>query len=130
MIDLNGREIELQERDGKLYERPMTFHSHFSETPTMANIGEIVFEDGTKLLVPQPDKQAWKLADSYVNTLTELPTQTAVMEWVAEHPRSHAKPSRDPFWAVLCAVIGGLVLVGTGLAFLTLGIVIALGLFR
>jgi len=80
--------------------------------PTMAMTGEIRFEDGTSMLVPQPCKESWfRLDDAYVfATYPELPSHTEVLQ----HAHSTAKRTGDPLWARLCAGGGGVLLVVVG----------------
>jgi hypothetical protein len=79
--------------------------------PTMMPMGEIEFDDGTKILVPQVtrDRPLWfRLDDAYVlnNTIPELPDHTAVLQWGGRHASSNALQLTDPLWAVVCLRAG------------------------
>jgi hypothetical protein len=88
--------------------------------PTMA----IQFEDGTRMLVPQPARNIWfRLDDAYVlnNTIPELPAHTAVLEWAGNSPNSNAPQRTDPLWAVVCLRTGLAILVAVAAFLLILG---------
>jgi hypothetical protein len=90
--------------------------------PTMLPMGEIEFEDGTRMLVPQPKmyRDVWfRLDDAYVlnTTIPELPTHTAVMQ----HASSNAPQRTDPLWAVVCLRTGLALLAIVAVAFILLG---------
>ena len=88
-------------------------------------MGEIRFDDGTSMLVPQPTRDLWiTLDEAYINTLPELPAPEVVQAYVTEHADSNAKPQTCPLWAVVCLWLGGLLLVGTGAFLFTLGLVL------
>jgi len=79
--------------------------------PTMMPMGEIHFEDGTRMLVPQitRDRPVWfRLDDAYVmnQTIPDVPDHTTVLQWVEEHPHSNAPQRTDPLWAVVCLRVG------------------------
>jgi hypothetical protein len=57
------------------------------------------------------------LEEFYI-TLPVLPTNTAVMEYVEQK----AEPPREPVWALLCASLGGLAMIGSGAFFIALGV--------
>jgi hypothetical protein len=81
----------------------------------MMPMGEIKFEDGTKVLVPQPSRDIWiQLRDAYVtDTIPELPDRIAVLQYIHEHADSNANQRTDPRWAVLCVRWGASLLVGS-----------------
>jgi hypothetical protein len=84
-------------------------------------MGEIRFEDGTSMLVPQPTRDLWvTLDEAYLTSLPELPAPEVVEEYVAKHPHSNAKPQTYPVWAVVCLWVGGLLSVGTGAFLITM----------
>jgi len=79
--------------------------------PAMMPMGEIRFDDGTRMLVPQitRDRPIWfQLDDAYVlnSTIPELPSHTEVQQWVEKHPHSNAPQRTDPLWAVVCLRTG------------------------
>lgn len=83
--------------------------------------GEIRFEDGTSILIPQPDVSP--IRDTYINTIPELPEHQAVMQYAAAStPHSTPKPQTEPLWATLVLLLGALLLVGVGTFFITLGL--------
>lgn len=91
--------------------------------PTMMPMGEIRFDDGTRMLVPQPTRDLWiTLDEAYVNSLPELPAPEVVQEYAEKHPHSNAKPSGAPTWALVCVWAGALLLVGAGAFLITLGL--------
>lgn len=93
--------------------------------PSNWPMGEIRFDDGTSMLVPQPTRDLWvTLDDAYIRSLPELPAPEVVQAYVAEHPHSNAKPQTYPAWAVVCLWVGGLLSVGTGAFLFTLGLVL------
>lgn len=51
----------------------------------------------------------------------DLPEAEAVEEYIAKHPHSNAPQRKLPAWAVVCIVLGGLLSVGAGAFFMTLG---------
>ena len=91
----------------------------------MMRMGEIRFDDGSSILIPQPDPNSWiqldstpPLQDSYINTIPDIPAHTAVIECAI----SNAPQRTDPLWAVLCVLAGSFFLVGAGAFFITLGL--------
>lgn len=101
--------------------------------PTMMPMGEILMDDGTKVLVPQitRDRPLWfRLDDAYVmnQTIPDLPDHTVVLEWAEKHSHYNALQQNDPLWAVVClrtglallAIVAAFVLAG-GAFLLTVG---------
>jgi hypothetical protein len=85
--------------------------------------GEIRFDDGYVIFVPQPELAKPHPADAYVYTLPGLPVHQDVMQYAAANSPSVAvEYQTDPLWARLCALFGGLLLVGVGLFFIILGL--------
>lgn len=92
----------------------------------MLPMGEIEFEDGTKILVPQVtrDRPIWfQLDDAYVlnNTIPDVPAHTAVLQWAEKHSHSNAPQRTDPLWAVVCLRTGLALLAIVAVFFILLG---------
>jgi hypothetical protein len=86
-------------------------------TPTMMLTGEIRFEDGTSMLVPQPSRDIWfRMDDAYVLNLPVQPT-------VPEQPDSNAPHRTYSLWAYVCLWLGALLSVGAGAFFVALGLI-------
>lgn len=87
----------------------------------MALTGEITFPDGSRMLVPQPcrfeELRSGSPLDDFYITLPELPSHQDVLQAA----NSTAQPTVDPFWARVCAFVGGFALLGVGLFFVALG---------
>lgn len=94
--------------------------------PALMPTGEIRFEDGTSILVPQPVKfiqvSSTALREAYLETIPNLPSH----EEVLRHASSNAKPLKEPIWARVCAHAGGVLLVVVGLFFVALGVYLKL----
>lgn len=96
-----------------------------AEQPTMMPVGEITFEDGTKLLISQPVRfteiRPNSPLDDFYITLPGLPSSAEVQAYAENRPRMAASRQTDPAWATLCVLLGAFLLVVAGLALITLG---------
>lgn len=82
----------------------------FAKPPQVWPMGEIQFEDGVTMLVPQPSASLWQSVPPPEDTLGGGLSFTGVMEAFDKAPQSHAKGRMDgsgvPVWGVALIVLG------------------------
>lgn len=91
-------------------------------TPRYMPYGEIEFADGTRMLIPQPDPDGWKLVPpgDPENLLEDFYHNEVIA--VQKPARTQSKPTGDPPWAVGCVLVGSFVSVASGVFLATLGV--------
>ena len=91
--------------------------------PSNWPMGEIRFDDGTKMLVPQPTRDLWvTLDEAYLTSLPELPAPDVVQEYAAKHPHPNAKRFDLAFWGDVCTLLAGALSVGIGAFLMTVAV--------